>query len=301
MMEVVPAEPAERIFFLHPAAGDPRLRNPQSRFVGGAQTSTLQAATRLQRAGFDCRIVDTFGEAGIYFAHPDVLRGRKVPRSGVFLVSIRNDRRESTLAHCEVVQNPLAERPDGHRPAFYIPYYPQADLQKRDHRRRGTVFRSIRYFGRRENLHPELLSVGFRRWLEAHDLEFKAEFAPGRWGDYSGVDVVLAARDFHLPWPGKPANKLVNAWRAEVPALLGPESSFRWYRRSWLDYIEVRSMDDVRRSLLLLKQRPDLVSRIRRNCRQRQGDVTFDGVTRAWAETIEHRIKPLARRWFAQG
>jgi hypothetical protein len=47
------------------------------------------------------------------------------------------------------------------------------------------------------------------------------------WHDYSTDDLVLAVRDLtEKDALVKPASKLVNAWIAGVPALLGPEPAF---------------------------------------------------------------------------
>lgn len=290
--------PADRIFFYHPQADDLGLYDEEHAFVHGAQTSTLQAARRLQAAGYPCQIVDHADTPGIYLLHPDNYNSERLSNNKVFLVLIRNDRHSISRAQCEVVQNPTTANDLGDKPAFYIPYFPQQNLIPRNHAIRGEQLCNITYFGRRQNINAKLRSDSFRQWLLDRGMNLQLQFRPDQWHDYSQTDVLIAVRDFHRPWHQKPANKLVNAWRAEVPALLGPESSFQWYRRSELDYIETRSLEDVKKALLKLKNDPELVDRMRDNGRLRQQDVTFDIVTQCWAETLDHSIRPLARQWF---
>ena len=40
-------------------------------------------------------------------------------------------------------------------------------------------------------------------------------------------------------------SKLINAWLAGCPGILGPESAFQQLRESELDYIEARTVDDI--------------------------------------------------------
>ena len=58
--------------------------------------------------------------------------------------------------------------------------------------------------------------------------------------DYRTLDAVIAVRPFepHLYF-AKPASKLINAWRAGVPALVGPEFASREIRRTDDDFLEV--------------------------------------------------------------
>ena len=290
----------ESVYFFHPKADTYWLHSAESRVAGGAQTSTIQVAGCLRAAGYECALVNCIEKPGIYLVHPDSYRPEVFDRPDVFLVSIRNDRAPNPDAHCEIVQNPNGVSTDEQRPAFFVPYYPQRGLVPRDHRRRRDTFRTIAYDGRCHNLAPELLDESFQNWMGEHGLELVTRFSPQQWGDYAEVDAVIAIRDFQNPWHQKPANKLVNAWLAEVPALLGPESAFRFYRRSDLDYFEINSPARLREVLLELKSNSDLVHRMRANARARQEEVGFESVTRCWIDTLDRCIKPLARAWFSR-
>ena len=62
--------------------------------------------------------------------------------------------------------------------------------------------------------------------------------------------------DYRDPFDNKPFTKLVNAWRAGVPAILGPESAFQSLHRENTDYFDVRSLDEIKRSLEALRPQP---------------------------------------------
>lgn len=293
------AEPAwERVVFLHPLAESPAIWNGGFAFVRGQQTSVLQAAVRLQRAGYSCRLSREIKEPAIYVVHPDYYRPSMRKAAGCFLVWVRNDRESNPWAPVEIVQNPRQARPRYDRPCFYVPYFPQIGLIPRDHETRRDRFETIQYYGRQHNLHRHYDNPAFLAWAEANGMQFRADFDPSHWHDYSQVDAVLAVRDYHHAWPNKPASKLVNCWRAGVPALLGPESCFQAFRRTELDYFEIRSLEQAKRVLLHLKADPALRRQIRENGERRQSEISFDGVTQAWAAVLDRHIKPLARVWF---
>lgn len=63
------------------------------------------------------------------------------------------------------------------------------------------------------------------------------------WHDYQHVDAVLAIRDCPpVVLATKPASKLINAWKAGVPALLGPEPAWG-IAYSPLDFLEAASAE----------------------------------------------------------
>src|SRR5436309_1927650 len=67
----------------------------------------------------------------------------------------------------------------------------------------------------------------------------------------------------------KPASKLVNAWLAGVPALLGPEIAYRELRRSELDYCEVSSLAEAQAAVDRLLGDPGLYNAMVENGRAR--------------------------------
>lgn len=83
----------------------------------------------------------------------------------------------------------------------------------------------------------------FQDALRQRGVRFVSRFQ-GEWHDYQHVDAVLAIRDCPpVVLATKPASKLINAWKAGVPALLGPEPAYRELRTSPLDFLEAASAE----------------------------------------------------------
>ena len=101
-----------------------------------------------------------------------------------------------------------------------------------------------------------------------------------------------------FPWiVTKPASKLINAWHAGTPALLGPKPAFQALRQSELDYIEVRSPDKVIRAVERLKRDAELYRAMVENGWARGREFTTDAIAARWREVL---ADPLARgfdRW----
>jgi len=95
----------------------------------------------------------------------------------------------------------------------------------------------------------------------------------------------------------KPASKLVNAWWAEVPALLGPEPAFQELRQSPLDYFEIRSVEDVLRAVAQLKAEPDRYRAMTDNGRQRRVAFSTEQNLRDWVSLFEGKIAQSFQRW----
>jgi len=109
------------------------------------------------------------------------------------------------------------------------------------------------------------------------------------WHDYSTVDVVLAVRpkfdDGHLR-PEKPASKLINAWHAGTPAILGPEYAYRELRTSPHDYLEVDSLEEAMSAIDQLLEDRSLYAQMVQRCKKRACEFTFERITERWAEVL---------------
>jgi hypothetical protein len=147
-----------------------------------------------------------------------------------------------------------------------------------------------------ENLHRDFQSDAWPRALAELGLEWVPRTArfhsmgdPARvdWEDYREVDVLLAIRPRQRRLEfAKPANKLINAWRAEVPALIGAEYAFREVRRSDLDYIEANNAEEAISALRRLQTEPDLHARMISNGRRRAAEFSFEAIVDQWAELL---------------
>ena len=101
---------------------------------------------------------------------------------------------------------------------------------------RGARVERVGFVGRERNLAPAFRSAQFRRELAQRGFTLVLRERP--WWDYRDLDAILAVRDASpAKLRTKPASKLVNAWHAGCPALLGPEPAFEARRRSPLDFL----------------------------------------------------------------
>jgi hypothetical protein len=234
----------------------------------GERAWILQTYLRLAHAGYPVELATSPPAEGIVVFHAKqarALRSQWRRLRNAILLGVRADNRQPLIADFEVVQN--GRFADGER-RFFIPHWPQPGLIPRD-ASRGLAIRRIAFKGFAQNLHPEFRSPAWRELLAAHEIEWEVDAVPFagaatdrmgiEWPDFRQVDLLLAVRprDRRL-WTSKPATKLLNAWQAGVPALLGPEHAYRELRRSELDYLEVDSLATAKAAVLRLLERPDL-------------------------------------------
>jgi hypothetical protein len=288
------------------AALDP-ARSP-AEFRRGERAWVLQTHLRLRAAGFACALVDSVPREGIVLFHNkhERLVRRGLPRGGrPVLVGLRADNREALAAEFELVQNGRFAEP-GRR--IVMPLWPQPGLVPRAPGR-GPAVRRIAYKGFLANLHPAFLGERWRSFLAARGIEWLVDAAEYRrgaatdraaldWSDFSTVDCVLAVRrperktDF-----SKPATKLVNAWLAGVPALLGAEYAYRELRRSELDYLEIDPDDPLgaaERAVERLRAAPALHAAMVENGRARAREYDVPALTARWIELLGTTLPALA-------
>jgi hypothetical protein len=221
----------------------------------------------------------------------DVYRlGRKARLHLQFLVLTRADGHASKLANFVILQNSSVTDP-GRVPTSSIAHWAQPGIVRRS-RDRGEAVDVLAFKGAWANLDARFRSESFRAALNALGVALRMsprdEERKGLdWADYSECDLVLAARNVtQYDASNKPANKLVNAWFGEVPALLGPEPAFLALKRSELDFFVVRSPDDVLRAVRRLKEEPGLYTSMVENGRQRRVEFTDDMIAQRWVEVL---------------
>lgn len=290
----MPSSPPD-LYFYHPLAETPGILEDSYPLLRSDQNATVQAVAHLRRRGYPVHFVNEFPDGGILFSHPSFIEGARLPRHQ-FVVSLRTDKHTCRRANVEIVQNPLQARDRAYRPRVYAPLFPQKNLIPRDPGR-GDRFVNVAYLGRLHNIRPELRNSAFASRLESEGMRLQIRSDPAAWNDYSDVDAILAVRDYHRKWKSKPASKLVNAWRAGVPAVVGPESAFQYLRQSELDYLEARSFEEVQAALLRLRDDPGFRRRMTENARERAKEFTFDAVADAWIGVIHREIIPRWNEW----
>jgi hypothetical protein len=90
----------------------------------------------------------------------------------------------------------------------------------------------------------------------------------------------------------KPPSKLINAWLAHTPAMLGDEPAFVNLRRSPLDYLSISTPEDVVRSLLRFKNEPRLFVEMVRNGEVRARDYNALALRERWLDLLLNRLIP---------
>jgi hypothetical protein len=261
----------------------------------GERAWVLQTYLRLARAGHPVELAAVAPREGAVVFH--VKQRRALLRNGgpgrAVLVGIRADNRTSGLSDFEVVQNGCFA---DDRRYFFIPFWPQPALVPRDDARGDRVER-ICFKGFLDNLDPAFREPSLMRALaergvvlDLHGETFR--HAGGKdlhlsWGDYSNVDLVLAVRphDRRLH-TSKPASKLINAWHARVPALLGPEYAYRELRRNALDYLEVSTPPEALAAIDRLQREPALYRAMVENGRLRAERFTLAAVLERWVKLL---------------
>lgn len=227
--------------------------------------------------------------------------GRRQRRVDHFIVVPRADGHRPMLSNFYLEQNevfPAARHRDN------ILYWPQAGIIPRSPERRGSVS-TVVFKGRNLNLDAVYRDDAFRAELEAHGMTLETDAFDGllgrqSWRDYREADVVLAVRNLtRSDAEHKPASKLVNAWFAEVPAILGPEPAYRALRRSEYDYLEASNPKEVIAALLRLRDEPGLYEKMVDNARVRRAEFTVERVLDRWFALLNGRIAEDFRTWQA--
>jgi hypothetical protein len=212
-----------------------------------------------------------------------------------FRVALSLDRPVAHTGHVRIFQNPVAARAyDG----LFVPHWPQPGLVPRDPAR-GDRLEDVCFMGLADNLDPVLRSDAFRARLLARGFRWHMPGALG-WHDYRHCDALVAVRGRAVPQCMlrlKPASKLVNAWRAGVPAVLGAEPAYAALRQSALDYVEAESEDDVLRALVALRSQPGRVRAMREHGRVRSRAFDEDAVCARWVQVLAGPVESAYRRW----
>jgi hypothetical protein len=123
---------------------------------------------------------------------------------------------------------------------------------------------------------------GFLAKLHALGIEFH-QMHKGQWMDYSQVDILVAVRDVPLSvLEQKPYAKLVNAWLAGIPIILGSEPAYRALQKSDLDYFEAENEEDVLAAVTCLQKNPQLYRDIVDNAGNRATEFSVNKMAQSW-------------------
>jgi len=260
----------------------------------------VQTCLQLQSRGFGCRLTQDPPSAGIVIAHFDDIPQTLSQRGAAYWVCALADRQNAhPFANYYVLQNPY-QRLRTRQPSSHVLHWKQPGLIPRAAARQG-LFTHLRFFGEHVSLAPEFTQPDFIGWCEREGFDFQV-VPREHWHNYSDCDAVIGVRGLHAGWVhDKPATKLVNAWVAGAPAILGRESAFRALGAPGETYLEAASMADVRGHLIALRNDRQLLQSIVNSGFARAGCASDDSITQMWVDAIDRQIKPRAARWHRYG
>jgi hypothetical protein len=255
----------------------------------------VQTYHRLRERGLDVELsAQPTGRVVVYHADSSarLFEAVRSTPGDPLTVCARADREREPRASFEIVQNGLEH--DGVR-TYWIPHWPQPGLRPRNPDR-GSTLSVAGYMGQDSQLHPWFSSDVWRDYCRDRGLDWRPgsrrweEMRHGSggaaWTGFQDLDVFIAVRPRNgFAW-SKPASKLVNAWLAGVPALLGREYAYGELRRSPLDYVRLNRPEDAMRAIDELMTDPRLYEAMRRHGGLRAAEYMTDRITDRWVEVL---------------
>jgi len=220
-----------------------------------------------------------------------------------YIIGIRTDTPKPYLCNETIVINRRVSENGKHH---YVDHWPQPIMVKRDKTRNAKI-ENIEFKGRKTNLWPPLQKESFiseLRGLKANyvvtteDEIVDEEKLYRQWGDYRTCDILVALRnmteyDANL----KPALKLINAWHAGVPALLGPEPAYQALRKSEYDYIEIKSSKDIISAIEFLKENPEFYLKMIENGKKRAEAFSIEKIVDQWENILRSSVYSGYEKW----
>ena len=257
------------------------------RFAGGIDSWILQTYLRLAAplaaAGFETSVSERLEPGAINIAHRDTLAPLGLGCRDYYIVAVRAERAPVRVARWTIVPNMSSE---AGRLAKYLPSWPQPGLVARD-RARGSRIRRIGCVGAGPAWTAD---SSFREALARRGIDLvEAAF------DFSTIDLVLACRsDTPTLLRTRSAARLVNAWHAGTPALLGAEPAFHDLRYSALDFIAVRGAGEALGAIDFLRDNPGVYQAMVGNGALRAHTFSAAAVTDRWIAFLHDQVAPDA-------
>lgn len=254
---------------------------------------------RLKQKGYNVILSDEIPARGIVVISTIDFGLLQKPPKGVLVISTVADSPPRFYTHINVSQNPWQHRNYFNVLQFpvwrHIPHWPQPDIIQRNNTRGGR-FENIAFLGHNDQLEPFLVSEEFKQAMQQMDLNF--EIRNKQFHDYSSIDAILAIRRFSNDLLiHKPYTKLVNAWIAKVPAIVGKESSFRSIQKSELDFISVGNQQELLQALQTLKGDAALRMKMINNGIERATEFTEEAIVKEWEKLLFHDAPRYFEVW----
>jgi len=259
--------------------------------LSGREVWVIQTFYVLRERGHSVVLSSSFREDCVNIVHADDIAGKELPFK-YFIVSIRADKEPSFRAHNEIVQNHYSI---WRSTDIYIPHWPQPGLLPRDTERGGKL-ENIVFIGKKCHLADELQSSFFCKQLEKIGLKLRIQ--ENNWWNYKDADIVLAVRRGYPFYRSiKPASKLVNAWNAGCPAILGKESGYQELMSDSLDYFEASSAEQVLDCIQQLLNSETLHDEMIQHGLKRGKAFSVDAIATHWETALYGPILDSFARW----
>lgn len=254
----------------------------------------------LKKAGINCEITRKIPEKGILLADRDSLNKIFTDFGEVMLICAKGDRDFHPSAYLHIVQNPVeySDYQGSIWNPYYIPLWPQTKLISRLPER-GSRVENIAYIGSRSQLCEEFHAQKWSDTLDSLGYKWMPLFSPSQWNDYSHIDLVVAVRNFtsNNLYKYKPASKLINCWRAGVPAILASESAYLAERKSDLDFLIVDSVESTIEAIEKLKNNSQLYQEMIINGFKNAELINEQNLTQRWIDYFEKIAFPSYKKW----
>lgn len=275
------------------------MQNQQIKYPG-PESWILQTYLHLKAANFPCHLSQDLPESGIIVGHRYAFKANQKPNAQQLFICTRDDKFVHPYSQHHIVQNARQTKLFSVAPLWrstYIPLWPQIGLVPRD-RHRGDRFENLTYLGDPDCLAPELKDPTWAKNLSDLGIQWIVNGDTSTWSDYSTTDAVLAIRSFDQnPHHHKPASKLLNAWLAGVPAILGPESAYQNERQSPDDYLEATTVKSALEAIKRLKQDPALRSRIIAQGQRRAQEIQTEQMRDRWMRFLTGPATAQYHQW----
>lgn len=268
----------------------------------GPDCWVLRTAYELRLAGYPITLSSRAEPDAINIGWISHISWRNRSLTGFYLIP-RADRHDPHLANFTVLQNSTS---NASTPFASVFLWLQPGIIPRDPAR-GQNIHTLSYKGHPRNLAPEFYSDAFRAKLAAEGIELDLggsdsdRSAPTNamgWADYRQADLIMAIRNLtQYDALNKPASKLINAWWADVPALLGPEPAFREIATPGEHYIEIRKPDDVLAAIRNLRANPERYSLLIEAGRTLRQSYTDAATTARWIELLNGPVAEAYEAW----
>ncbi len=227
---------------------------------------------------------------GILLFHPRFSKEVFQNPNLLYVCTLADAKDKIKKADFHIVQNPIL----ADKTSYYIPHFPQPGLIPR----KKENIEIVSFKGEIQNLHPELQTYEFIKEINSFGMRFNIDTNKELWRDYSNTDITLAVRrNRKSRWKHKPITKLVNAWIAKTPVIVGDEVGFDLVKKSNLDFIKATNKEEVIKAIKKLKNNPTLFEDMVANGIERAKEYSFENISYQWMDVLE-KIKKRKKNIF---